>query len=74
MPLSTWAAYPENSWPSVSGVASWVWVRPILTIWANAFSFWRSARRSSLSAGISSALMLIAAAMCMAVGNESFED
>lgn len=27
-----WWAYPENYWPKVKGVASCVWVRPILII------------------------------------------
>jgi len=34
-PGRTCCVYPENSCPSVSGVASWVWVRPILMMSAN---------------------------------------
>ena len=35
MPYRTWAAYPPNSWPRVTGVASIRWVRPLLTTSAN---------------------------------------
>ena len=34
-----WWAYPENYCPRVSGVASWVWVRPILIIFSNSWTF-----------------------------------
>jgi len=36
-PFFNYATYPENSWPSVKGVASWVWVQPILMIFSNSF-------------------------------------
>src|SRR5262249_8197993 len=57
-----------------SGVASWVWVRPIFTMLAKAWTFSFSARDSSLSAGIRLEVIAIAAAICIAVGNESFDD
>ena len=50
MPLATCCTYPENSWPSVNGVASWVWVRPILMMCAQALALESSASRSVCSA------------------------
>src|SRR5690606_308924 len=39
MPFCTWAAYPGNPWPSVTGVAAMRWVRPALTTGANSSGF-----------------------------------
>ena len=41
---STWPAYPANSWPSRIGVASWRWVRPVLTMPQNSSALAASAR------------------------------
>ncbi len=41
--LSIWVAYPPNSWPSVTGVASIRCVRPALTTSSNSIDFSRSA-------------------------------
>ncbi len=48
-PWRTWAAYPANSWPRVTGTASIQWVRPDLTTSSNSRAFVSSdaPRRSS---------------------------
>src|SRR5262249_53682069 len=63
-----------HSWPSVRGVASCIWVRPILTISLHSFDFVSIASRSAFAAGINRSFALTAAAMHMAEGKESFED
>ena len=56
------------------GVASWVWVRPILMMSFHACALSLSALRSFCSAGISRCTVSSAAAMCIAVGKQSFDD
>ena len=56
------------------GVASIVWVRPILTILANSLAFLSSALCILVSAGIKCRASCEAAAMCMALGTESLDD
>src|SRR6476619_1776697 len=56
------------------GVASIVWVRLILTMVANSRAFLSSAARRCASAGLRCRSISVAAAMCMAVGIESFDD
>jgi len=58
----------------VIGVASIVWVRPILTIFANSLVFFSSARCKPSRAGSRCCAMRIAAAMCIADGIESLSD
>ena len=70
---SSCATYPENSCPSVSGTASWRWVRPIFTIPANSSALRCNASRSSRTAGSRRSTTARAAATCMAVGNVSLE-
>src|SRR5450755_4703039 len=68
------AAYPENSWPSVSGVASCRCVRPILTMSANSAALAASVACRAASAGTRSRVTVSAAATFIAVGNTSFDD
>ena len=72
-PLSSCATYPENSWPTVTGVASIKWVRPILTtsLKASAFSAKVSLKRATI--GTNRRSTSITAAICIAVGNVSLE-
>ena len=49
-------------------------VRPILMMSLKALALRSSVSRSAVTFGISSAVAETAAAMCMAVGNESFDD
>mmetsp|Transcript_26462 Transcript_26462/g.67199 ORF Transcript_26462/g.67199 Transcript_26462/m.67199 type:complete len:284 (+) Transcript_26462:565-1416(+) len=74
IPLVTCCAYPLNSCPSVSGVASCVCVRPILRMLANSVDLAASAVCSSRSPGSSTSWIWPTAAMDIAVGNESFDD
>src|SRR6266849_8775721 len=67
-------AYPDHSCPSVIGVASCMWVRPILTISFHASAFSPIASRREGTAGIRRFFTLTAAAIYMADGNESFDD
>jgi hypothetical protein len=67
-------AYPDHSWPTVSGTASSRWVRPILTTSAHCFDLASMASRSRFSAGIVWPVAIVYAAMCMAVGNVSLDD
>ena len=73
-PSRTCWAYPPNSWPSVTGVASIRWVRPLLTTAANSVSLRRSWPSSLRSAGIRSLTTAYAAAMWMDDGNTSLDD
>ena len=67
-------AYPDHSCPSVSGVASCMCVRPILTMSFHSSTFAAIASRSAFTAGISRCFTLTAAAMFIAEGNVSFDD
>ena len=71
--LAISAAQPPTSWPSVSGVASCRWVRPILTMSAKASAFSSRVRCRSASAGSSRSSRAETAATCMAVGKTSLE-
>ena len=85
-PSSSWAcfsrrsarsacpAYPWNSWPSRTGVASWRWVRPVLMTGISSSAFCSSAAWSFSRAGIRSSLIAIRAASWIALGITSFED
>src|SRR6266508_2095394 len=72
MSSSSWATYPPNSWPSVSGTASWRWVRPVFTMSRNSSAFTAKASRRAVTDGISRCTTSSAAAMCIAVGKVSF--
>ncbi|MNG07643.1 hypothetical protein D3C84_909560 [compost metagenome] len=63
----------EISWPKLIGVASIMWVRPVLTsfMWRAASS--ASPPDSSLIAGSKCCCTAWTAAMCMAVGKQSLE-
>ena len=74
MSASSWATYPENSWPKVSGTASMRWVRPIFTMSAKASTFSASASRSARTDGSRTWVICSTAAMCMAVGKVSLDD
>ena len=71
--LSSSEAQPPNSCPTVRGVASCKCVRPIFTTSANSRAFASMASCSRSTSGISFRICS-AAAMCIAVGNVSFED
>jgi hypothetical protein len=58
----------ENSWPSVSGVASWVWVRPILMMSAQAFALASRALMQVFERREQGWTTSSAQATCMAVG------
>ena len=72
--FATWAAYPENSCPSVTGVASIKCVRPILMIGSNARAFASSAACKCSSAGRRFSLNATATLTCSAVGMMSLDD
>src|SRR5579884_2666606 len=72
-PSRTCAAYPPNSWPSVTGTASIQWVRPDLTTSSNSSAFASSEAASVSSAGSRSFVISSSAARCTADGNTSFE-
>src|SRR5215472_7667716 len=66
--------YPDHSSPKVSGVASCMCVRPILTTLCHSFALASMASASAVTAGVNRSFTFTAAAMFMAVGKESFED
>ena len=68
---STWAAKPENSWPTRMGVASCRCVRPVLTISSHRAAFRERPLWSFSSAGTSCVRIATAPATCMAVGKVS---
>ena len=72
--MRIWSAWPENSWPSVSGVASWRWVRPIFTMSSNARAFDSRVARSRARAGSSRSVVSTATAMWIALGKTSLVD
>ena len=77
MPAIAWsscAAQPEIACPRVKGVASCKCVRPTITIWEKAFALASSVSRNCVTAGSSAALIRSTVAMCMTVGNTSFDD
>mmetsp|Transcript_15280 Transcript_15280/g.35222 ORF Transcript_15280/g.35222 Transcript_15280/m.35222 type:complete len:201 (-) Transcript_15280:393-995(-) len=74
MPYPTCWAYPLNSWPTVRGVASWQWVRPILTMWAYSLLFWEREAWRVLRPGSVTSVTILAIDICMAVGKESLLD
>src|SRR5262249_60883020 len=65
---------PDHSWPSVSGVASCMCVRPILTMSSHACALALIASRKAVTAGMRRCFTLSAAAIYMAEGNVSFDD
>jgi hypothetical protein len=71
---ASWAAQPEIAWPSVSGVASCRWVRPIITTSAKAAAFSSKVRRSAAAAGSNAPASSSTSAMCITVGKASLED
>mmetsp|Transcript_21033 Transcript_21033/g.37735 ORF Transcript_21033/g.37735 Transcript_21033/m.37735 type:complete len:203 (+) Transcript_21033:3852-4460(+) len=73
IPYLTCWAYAENSCPSVSGVASWQCVLPILTIVSNSWVLDSSASSRTFNPGRVRFNMVTTDAMCIAVGKESFE-
>ena len=70
----TVAAYPENSWPSITGVASMRWVRPDFTRPANSVALASSEVASTSIAGSRSSVTASDAATWIAVGKVSLED
>ena len=62
------------TWPRVTGVASWRWVRPSITTSALAAAFARSVSRRPSTAGMSAPSISSTVAMCITVGNASFDD
>jgi hypothetical protein len=56
------------------GVASWVCVLPIFIISLNSFFFYSRASANAFRAGKSCVYIAYIAAICIAVGKESFED
>ena len=68
------AAYPPNSWPSITGVASIRWVRPDFTTSPNSSALAARLARSRSSAGCRSSTTARAAATWIAVGNVSLLD
>jgi len=73
-PYETCAAYPPNSCPSVTGVASIRCVRPDLTTSANSRDLRVRAAARCSSAGIRSWVTAAVAAMWMEDGKTSFDD
>jgi len=71
--LICWA-YPENSCPSVKGVASCKCVRPILMIFAKSFDFLSNALCKVCKLGMRCLVNARTAAICMIVGKESLDD
>lgn len=69
-----WWAYPENSWPKVNGVASWVWVLPILIILSNYLTFFSSSSCKSFNPGRRTLWVYKTAAICITVGKLSLLD
>src|SRR5208337_109292 len=61
-------AYPDHSWPSVIGVASCMWVRPIFTMSFHSSAFAAMASRRPLTAGSNRLVTFTAEAMYMVVG------
>ncbi len=74
IPLRTCAAYPPNSCPSRTGVASIRCVRPHLMTSSNSSALASSDAANRSSAGTRSDSMATRAATCMAVGITSFDD
>ena len=73
-PYRTAAAYPPNSWPRVTGVASMRWVRPLLTTSANSSALRRARPRGARRAGIRSRTIAPVAATWIAEGKTSLDD
>src|ERR1700704_4204931 len=67
-------AYPDHSWPRVSGGASCMWVRPIFTISIHSPALAAMASRRAFTEGTNRPIALTAAAIYMAEGKESFDD
>src|SRR5262249_47034152 len=67
-------AYPWNSWPSVTGVASMRWVRPALTTLPNWAALLSNVDSSCSSAGMRSVQTASVAARWIEDGNTSFDD
>lgn len=74
MPSRTCRAYPPNSCPRVTGVASMRCVRPDLTTPAHSPAFFSSETASRSSAGTRSWVSAPVTATCTEVGNTSLED
>ena len=74
MPWRTCAAYPANSWPSVTGTASIRWVRPDLTTSSNSAAFASSDCASRSSAGRRSLVSWSSVARWTAEGKTSLDD
>jgi len=74
MSRSSKLTQPDISCPTVSGVASIKCVLPIFTTCSKLRAFASIALRSRFTAGISFSATCVAAAMCIAVGNVSFDD
>ncbi len=74
MPRRTCRAYPPNSCPRVTGVASIRWVRPDFTAPAQSFAFFSSDTARWSSAGTRSLMRAPVTATCTEVGNTSFDD
>ena len=70
----SWVAYPDHSCPTVRGMASCKWVRPILTTSTHAMAFSQIAFIRDLTLGIRWFANSSIVAICMAVGNVSLED
>ena len=70
---SSWATQPPISCPRVMGVASWRCVRPTFTTSRYCWAFARRVSRNRVTAGIRTASSCSTAAICIAVGNVSFE-
>lgn len=64
----------ENSWPRVSGVASWRWVRPILMMLSNCWDFFWKVVCKDLRDGSKDSVISRTAAICITVGKVSFEE
>ena len=74
MPCRICAAYPPNSWPRRTGVASIRWVRPLLSTSSNASALSEKASCSRSRAGSNSSCSARLAETCIAVGITSFDD
>ena len=74
MPFSTWRAYPPNSWPRRTGVASMRCVRPDLTMPSKSRACAARAPFSDPSAGTSSSRIAARHETWIAVGMMSFDD
>jgi len=68
------AAYPPNSCPRVTGVASMRWVRPLLTTSANSSALRESEASRCCNAGINVRTIARVVAMWMADGKTSLDD